>query len=318
MIELDKLQRVSIRKIWEHEAQSFTPWLAKVENILHLGDEINIEFDTESIQTEVRIGDFNVDILAKDISGQKIIIENQLEKTDHDHLGKCITYAAGVGANTILWIAKDAREEHKQAVEWLNANSTEGINLFLIQIEAWQIGDSKPAPKFNIIESPNEWTRVVKTGSMGSKGDKKISDTKLRQQKFWEEVKEFGEEHSRLVRSWRKAVPQHWYDVSIGTSAAHLALIADSRKRKVSIQLYIDDGNKENNKRLFRKIEADKMTLEDKLGKLDWHELGNKRSSIISAGYDKDWQDESERAAAIQWLVEMSDKYIQYFSKYFN
>lgn len=122
---LGRLEKVDIRHIWEHEALSFTPWLAMPENLMQLGDALGIEFDEDNIQKEVGVGDFNADILTSDLSGRKIVIENQLEKTDHDHLGKCLTYAAGVGAEMIVWIARNVRDEHKQAVEYLNANSSD-------------------------------------------------------------------------------------------------------------------------------------------------------------------------------------------------
>ena len=127
---LGKLEKVNIRKIWEHEALSFTPWLAHPDNLSLLGDALGIEFNTENIKTEVGVGDFNADIVTADYSDRAIIIENQLERTDHDHLGKCITYAAGIGAETIIWIASNIRDEHRQAVEWLNFNSSDKINFF--------------------------------------------------------------------------------------------------------------------------------------------------------------------------------------------
>lgn len=131
---LGKLEKVNIRKIWEHEALSFTPWLAHPDNLSLLGDALGIEFNTENIKTEVGVGDFNADIVTADYSDRSIIIENQLERTDHDHLGKCITYAAGIGAETIIWIASNIRDEHRQAVEWLNFNSSDKINFFWLSL----------------------------------------------------------------------------------------------------------------------------------------------------------------------------------------
>lgn len=159
---LEKLEKVDIRRIWGHEALSFTPWLAAPENLAQLGDALGIEFDEDDIRQGVGVGDFSADILTSDLSGRKVIIENQLEKTDYDYLGKCITYAAGIGAEIIIWIARNVRDEHRQAVEYLNLNSSDKLNIFLVQLEAYKIGDSKPAPHFMVVESPNEWTKAVR------------------------------------------------------------------------------------------------------------------------------------------------------------
>jgi len=157
-MELGILENVELREIWKHEALDFTKWLAKKENIALLSKEIGI--DIEVINTEMSVGRYNVDIYAKDSNNKKIIIENQLENTSHDHLGKVIVYSAGLDADIAIWVVKDVNEEHKQAVEWLNENSFEKINIFLIKIELWKIGNSRIAPKFQIICQPNNWYNI--------------------------------------------------------------------------------------------------------------------------------------------------------------
>ena len=153
---LGKLNQVDLRHIWVHEALDFTQWLAKPDNLAILSDEIGI--DITLTQTEAHVGRFNVDILAEEENtGRKIIIENQLEPTNHDHLGKLITYASGYDAEIVIWIVEDARDEHTRAIDWLNEHTDENINFFLIKMELWQIGDSLPAPKFQIISQPNNW-----------------------------------------------------------------------------------------------------------------------------------------------------------------
>ena len=145
--DLSKLKKVNLRSVWAHEAHDFTKWLAEEENLNILSNEIGI--DITLLQTEANVGNFNVDILAEeDVTKKKIIIENQLEITNHDHLGKLITYAAGYDAKAIIWIVKDVRDEHKQAIEWLNKVTDDQTAFFLIRIELWQIEDSSPAPKF--------------------------------------------------------------------------------------------------------------------------------------------------------------------------
>ncbi len=159
-IELGTLMEIhDLRTAWPHEAQDFTPWLAG--NINTLGKALGIDIDVE--ETESPVGSFNVDIFAKDAdTGRKIIIENQLEDTDHDHLGKLITYASGKAASLVIWIVKRAREEHRAAIEWLNNHTDEEIGFVLCEIKLYRIGNSLMAPFFNIIERPNDWAKEMK------------------------------------------------------------------------------------------------------------------------------------------------------------
>ena len=163
MINLGTLKEITdLRSVWSHEAHDFTPWL--VQNISILGNEIGIDISIE--ETESSVGDFNVDIFATDAdTGKKIIIENQLEETDHDHLGKLITYASGKSADLVIWLVKKARAEHRAAIEWLNNHTDEEVGFILCEIKVFQIGDSMPAPKFEIIEQPNNWVKEMKKTS---------------------------------------------------------------------------------------------------------------------------------------------------------
>ena len=161
-MELGKLKEIKdLRKVWAHEALDFTPWLAEEENLSELADAVGLEITLD--ETESSVGDFSVDIFAKETgTDRKIIIENQLEDTNHDHLGKLITYASGKDAEIIIWVVKRAREEHRSAVEWLNNHTDENIGFFLVEIKLYQIGESQIAPKFNVIEKPNNWTKEIK------------------------------------------------------------------------------------------------------------------------------------------------------------
>lgn len=160
MIELGMLEEITdLREVWPHEAHDFTPWLAK--NIGILGETLGIDIVIE--ETESAVGDFNVDIYATDAeTNKKIIIENQLGDTDHDHLGKLITYASGKDADLVIWMVKKARPEHSAAIEWLNNHTDEGVGFILCEIKLYRIGNSEPAPKFEIVEQPNNWVKNVK------------------------------------------------------------------------------------------------------------------------------------------------------------
>ena len=158
---LDTLKKVELRDVWPHEALDFTKWLSEEPNLAMLSSAVGIEL--ELIETESSVGSFNVDIYAQEVgTGRRAIIENQLEDTNHDHLGKVITYAAGKGAEIIVWVVACARDEHRQAIEWLNQHTDNNFGFFLVEIELWSIGNSLPAPRFSVVEQPNEWTKTIK------------------------------------------------------------------------------------------------------------------------------------------------------------
>ena len=308
-MSIGRLEEVPLREIWPHEGNDFTPWLAKPKNLEYLGEVIGIDFDMDSIKTEYQVGSLSIDILAEDELGHKVIIENQLERTDHSHLGQCIAYAAGIGASVIVWIAKDIHDQHRGAVEFLNRISNDDFNLFLVKLGAVRIGDSPPAPMLDVIESPNNWAKIVR--EIGR--DSTMSDTKLRQLALWEDVRAYGQEHASLVSSWQKPPAQHWYTVRMGYGGIHIDLNANSRTKEVSVNLYIDTGNKEENKEIFHRIEQMKDEIEAELGELRWWELPEKRASIITKAVDIDFLDESKTGEAVKWLVENTDAFINAF-----
>lgn len=295
-MKLGKLTKIDLRELWKHEAFDFTRWLAEPENIELLGDEVGIGIQIK--QTEANVGRFNVDILAEEeTTERKIIIENQLEMTDHSHLGQLITYAAGLEADYIIWIVRDVREEHKQAIDWLNEHTDDHVNFFLVAIELWQIESSPPAPKFNIISRPNEWKRSIRTST--SDGD--LTDTKTRQLEFWQQFKEFASgKHPEL--KLRTPRPRHWYDVAIGRSDCHIAFITDSRKDKVGCELYIPDS-----KELYRSFLNSRAEIEKQLGlvgTLDWQELPGKKASRIRVLNGFNFDDEGTWETAFSWLAD--------------
>lgn len=158
---LSKLELVPLREAWPNEATSFTPWLYEEDNMSALGEALGMETLT-SIGLEQSVGPFSADLLAEDHEGNRVLIENQLEQSDHDHLGKCLTYAAGLKANTIVWLCSKIREEHRAAIDWLNEVSTDEYAFFAVEIELYRIGQSALAPKFSIAANPNNWSRVVR------------------------------------------------------------------------------------------------------------------------------------------------------------
>src|SRR5262249_33441872 len=153
---LGRLERVGLREIWKNEAADFTPWLANEQNLKLLGDTLGIELHFEAQEKDV--GPYRADILCRDTSDDSwVLIENQLSPTDHSHLGQILTYSAGLGAVSIVWIAERFTDEHRAALDWLNEISGENVQFFGLEIEVWRIGESARAPKFNVVAKPNDW-----------------------------------------------------------------------------------------------------------------------------------------------------------------
>ena len=260
-----------LRSVWKHEAHDFSKWLAKEENITLLSETIGIDIVLEELESAV--GGFSVDLYAtEEGTGRRIIIENQLEDTNHDHLGKIITYASGKGAEVIVWIVKRARDEHRQAVEWLNQHTDSNIGIFLLEIELWQINDSPLAPKFNVVERPNDWAKSVKAVEG-------VSDTKKLQMEFWQAFADYAFEDAEFAQNFkkRKAQPQHWYDLALGKSEYHLGLTVNTQKKCVGAEIYISDS-----KEIFNSFKSYRDDIEKDFGtKLEWIEA-NKACRILA------------------------------------
>lgn len=302
-MKLGKIIKINdLRTVWKDEARDFTPWLSEDENLESLGDEIGI--DMELVTTEARTGAFSTDILANETNtSNKIVIENQLETTDHDHLGKLITYASGHEAKTVIWIVKEVREEHRQAVDWLNEHTDEEINIFLCKIELWQINDSEIAPKFQVICRPNNWTKTIKNTR------NEVSPTKLIQYHYWEAVKEYIENNSKILKPVA-AQQQHWYDLSAGSSLARISLTVNSVKKCITCAIYIPD-----NKELFNELYSNKKEIESDIGlELTWDKLEGKKAARIDIRKQIDPMNKENWKEAIKWHVKIAEKLHNGFS----
>ena len=271
MTALGKIEKIEdLRTIWKHEAHDFSKWLAQEENLALLSKAIGIDMVLK--ETESSVGSFSVDLFASEEgTGRKIIIENQLEDTDHDHLGKIITYASGKGAEVIVWIVKRARDEHRQAVEWLNQHTDENIGFFLVEIELWRINDSLPAPKFTIIEKPNDWAKTMKVVEG-------LSEHQKMQLEFWQAFIDYAFNNDEFKKTFtqRKAQPQHWYDVSVGSSVYHIAFTINSQKKKLGAEIYIH-----NDKETYERFKKSAAEIEQEIGsEIVWREA-NKDCRIL-------------------------------------
>lgn len=259
-MEIGKLKEVELRNLWKHEQYNFSEWLSQNENIELLNDILGLTLT--DISKEVYVGSYRCDLVAVDeSSGIKVIIENQLESSNHEHLGKIITYASGLDAQVVVWIVKNAKEEHRSAIEWLNNNTNSDINFFLIELHAYKIGDSLPAPYFEIIEKPNDFIKNNKVNGNKNELNKSQSERLI----FWNRFNEILIDKGKPFNV-RKATTDHWYDVAIGSSSSHISIELINKEKHVRIGLYMVDD-----KEYFDKLFANKDTIETQLGiKLEW------------------------------------------------
>lgn len=270
-MKLGKLQEIDIRNVWAHEQYDFSKWLSEEENIKELGDTLNLSLT--DVETEKFVGNYRCDILCKDeITGKLVLIENQLEPTNHDHLGKIITYASGLDAAVVVWIVSSARDEHASAIEWLNKHTDDEISFFLLEVHAYKIGDSDPAPQFNIIEQPNNFAKTVKTVVKGYE----LNETENQRLEFWTQFNDVIDSKGKPFNK-RKPAADHWYSVAIGSSAAQITIDLVNKEHKIRVSLWISD-----NKDIYDALVLKKDEIEQLLGfELEWNRLDNKKASYI-------------------------------------
>ena len=305
MDRLGKMKKITdLRNIWAHESRDFSKWLSQEEGLALLSDAVG--FDIVFLSAESSVGSFNVDIFAEEYAtNRKIVIENQLEETNHDHLGKIITYAAGKSADVIIWIVKKARDEHRKAIEWLNDHTDENIGFFLIEIELWQIGDSLPAPKFNVVESPNDWAKTMKT-------TQNLTALNNLQLKYWKAFIDYSESNQEFKRIFnnRKPNPQHWYNLSVGNSSCYISLTVNSQKNRIGADLYFPDD-----KPLYEHFKEHQQEIERELNScVEWH-VASKACRILVLT-DGDINKEEEWNSAFLWYCEMALKLRSIADKY--
>lgn len=306
MEPLGKIERIDdLRKIWPHEARDFSTWLAQEENMALLSDTIGIDMTLE--EKESPVGGFSVDLYATETgTGRKIVIENQLEETNHDHLGKIITYASGKGAEVIIWIVKRARDEHKQAIEWLNQHTDSNIGFFLVEIELWKINDSLPAPKFSIVEKPNDWAKTMKAVE-GLNPHQKM------QLEFWQAFVEYayGRDDFKKVFSKRKAQPQGWYAVSIGKTSCEISFTINTQKKRIGAEVYFYNA-----KELFEHYKEQQAAIAKELdAQIEWRTATKDcRMLVLKDGDVK--QGPGSWGTYFAWFCDMGLKLRQVFFKY--
>ena len=301
---LGKLEKLNPRQAWRNEATEFTPWLAQEENLGLLADALGLS-ELSLVQTEHPIGDFNLDILCTDDQGE-VIIENQLDSTDHKHLGQILTYAAGVEAKKVIWIADSFRTEHIAALEFLNHNTTSDLNFFAVEISLWKIGDSAMAPNFNVVVKPNDWSKTTRENARFASVS---NPTKQQQLKFWGDWIDYLKTTKSFLKP-RKPIPQPWSIISAGRTGFHFAAVINTKSDLLGAEVYIDIPE---SKELFAELLKQKDSIEEQLGfSMDWQELPNKRASrVIVTMADSPLSDEAKWSEYFEWLkvtLEKMDK----------
>lgn len=283
-----KIQRVSLREVWKHEAYDFTKWL---EDNFELLNEIT-ELNLISVEREKSAGKFSVDLVGEDLENNLVIIENQLEKSNHDHLGKLITYLTVLDAKSAIWIVSEPRPEHIQAISWLNESSSGSF--YLIKLEAIKIGDSEPAPLLTLIVGPSEESR--ETGQT----KKDLVSRHTTRKRFWTELLEYSKTHTKLFASISPSTG-NWIGTSSGKSGLMFVFVAN--KSSTSVELYIDRGKDKDqeNEEIFDFLSNHSKEIEIAFeGPLSWESLEGRRAFRIRKKLNIGGRDDEEQWPEIQ------------------
>jgi hypothetical protein len=292
-MKLGRLTPVKLQDCFPHEAHHFTPWLAKAENLEELGRAVDLDLELEGI--EVSVGPYYADILATD-GNTKVVIENQYSRTDHDHLGKMLTYAAGLQAQVAIWIAERFTEEHRQAVDYLNEVTTDDFRVYGIEMRLFRIGDSPPAPQFQVVCRPNDYLRSVNS----ARSNAAITDTQSLYLEFWTAWRNHTLAQTSRIRP-QKPQPQHWTSLAIGRSHFSMELTISTQKRRIGCEIYLR-GKLAND--AFRGLLAQRESIEAITGDLDWRPLHNKQTCrIIRYQNDIDVTSQNTWPSAHAWLL---------------
>ena len=302
---LGRLERIDLREIWTTEAADFTPWLAQPNNVVVLADTLGLTLEVEA--EEKFVGPFRADILCKDVGTDTwVLIENQLERTDHKHLGQLLTYAAGLQAVTVVWVAASFTDEHRATLDWLNKITDESFRFFGLEVELWRIGDSPAAPKFNIISKPNNWSRSIAKAAREI-DDAELSETRIMWKEYWTAFNSALIKANGPISGHRKPRPQHWMSYSVGRSGFSLSAVLKRRLSKISAELYLS-GIKA--KTFFRLLEQQKGEIEQELGyPLEWEFLPQGQDCRIAIYYDGvNPDDKSNWEQQHEWLASHLNK----------
>ncbi|MEI7614374.1 MAG: DUF4268 domain-containing protein [Betaproteobacteria bacterium] len=303
-LKLGELKNLKLKSVWSHEERDFTPWLAEESHMAALSEAIGMDLQLDRI--EVPVGPYWADILAKDASGEYVVIENQFGKTNHDHLGKLLTYGATLGASAIVWIAEQFTEEHRKTIDWLNERTIDSLSLYAVQLEVLQIDDSPPAIRFNIISQPNQVVRAA----TAAKASGVPTETQQMQLEFWTMFQKRLLE-KKVIPSAQTARPQYWFDVALGRSNFTLSNILDTYTGRIGVRVYLNNKIAD---AALTQLENDKAAIENELGQtLSWNPTPEKRDKIIGLYRKVDLSNREAWPEYCDWLVDYVGKFRKAF-----
>lgn len=300
---LGRLKRVALREVWRYEDVDFTPWLAEADNLEILSETLGINLELEA--QERSVGPFRADILCRDRDDDSwVLIENQLEPTDHKHLGQLMTYASGLQAVSIIWIAERFTEEHRSALDWLNEITDISFRFFGLEVELWRIGDSLAAPKFNIVSKPNDWSKEV---AAAKRGQEISSDSDYRD--FWSAFLEAARPRDILLPL--PARSRGNYDLLIRfpkrNKFAGLRLGISKRDRMIGCWVFLRSAYSES---LFDHLKTNRSEIEERLpGSPDWirEYAGLGTAQIAYRLQEQDITDRERWSTQHDWLLTHAD-----------
>lgn len=291
MTAIGRLQRVDLRELWPDEARDFTPWLA--ENLEVLGEALGLTLSLE--EQEASVGPFAADLVAADGQGALVVIENQITKTDHDHLGKLVTYIVNMGAKRAVWISSDPRPEHAKVVEWLNEITPPDTAIYLVRVEAYRIGDSPPAPLFTVVAGPSE------VGKAAGRAREEMAERHRLRWEFWEGLLAKIRSKGMSLHANLSPTTENW--LSTGAGKAGFAYVYRITKDWAAAELYIDrgPGTEEETERIFQELHAKKEQIESEFGgPLVWDRAEGRRARMVRARLDNGGLKDRERWPEIQ------------------
>ena len=297
MDELGRLEEVKIRAVWTHEARDFTPWL--LNNQAELGQALGVDIDLES--AEYPVGGFAVDLVGRDLTNNSVlVVENQLESTDHPHLGQIITYAAGTDAATVVWLARSFREEHRQALEWLNEQTREDTRFFGIEIRVVRIGSSPPAPLLDVVVKPNYWKKTVR----GATQAQTLGGKAAAYENFWTRyIERVQKEHAGWTNA-RRAGRDSWMSQPSGIPGTYIS-VCFGAGGKLRHELYIDNGDRQQNEELLDYHLERREALEAAYGsELDFQRLEGRRACRMADHGIGDVTDEERHDEFVDWFFD--------------
>jgi len=293
MTSIGRLTEVDIRQVWKNEAHDFTPWL--LDNSDVLGDALGMELDLR--EAEHSVGDFSLDLIGEEVNtGDKVIIENQLERSNHRHLGQLLTYAGGTDPAHIVWITDEFRDEHRAALDWLNERTDEATRFFGLEISAVQIGNSPVAPQFKVVASPNTWQKEVKASSNSG-----ISKRQENYSRFWSL---FALEMKDREQTWTNAESSRrlWMTFPTGTTLAKYAVALTQKYAKVEI--YFGKGTHEENVQRLETLRKYQEHLEKAVGMpMSWEPLPHAKAARVAIYKDADFKNEAKWPEEVDWMV---------------